>query len=247
MFISYWKIALRNLRINRLYSGISIAGLALGLAAFLLIGLFVREETRYDDYHANADRLFRITRDILTPDGTLSRRISTNSPQVAPLLLEDFPEVEQAARLLLSGFRRISTGENVYIEDYVGFADASLMAMFDFQWLQGDPLAALAQPDSIVLTESIARKFFNSTEVLGRTLEIDDQVLLTVTGVIADLSNRTHMRGNMFISMNVVPALYFADALTNWSNGTFNTYVLLAPGADISTLTSGFCRFRCHE
>src|SRR5690606_27399355 len=121
----------RNLRTNRLYASISISGLALGLAAFLSIGLFVREEARHDDYHANAERIYRITRDILTPAGVLDRRLSTNSPQVAPLLLQDFPEVEQAARLMPRS-ARIRVGDAIYAEDYIDFADASLFSIFDF-------------------------------------------------------------------------------------------------------------------
>src|SRR5690554_6872789 len=114
MFISYWKSALRNLHSNRMYSLVSIVGLALGLSAFLILSLFVREETRHDDYHSKADRLYRVTRDILTAGGALDRRLSTNSPQVAPLLLADFPELEQAGRLLPTSGWRITAGDATY-------------------------------------------------------------------------------------------------------------------------------------
>src|SRR5690606_34401085 len=162
---------------------------------------------------------------ILMPAGVLDRRLSTNSPQVAPLLLQDFPEVEQAARLMPRS-ARIRVGDAIYAEDYIDFADASLFSIFDFEWLQGDPRSALIQPDSVVLTESSARKYFNSVDVLGQTIELEERRLLTVTGVIADLPNHTHMVASMFVSMNVVTSFDGENALTNWSNGNFNTYVL---------------------
>src|SRR5690606_5547096 len=119
MFISYWKSACRNLHTNRLYSLISIVGLALGLSAFLILSLFVREEARYDEYHSKADRLYRVTRDILTEGGALDRSLSSNSPQVAPLLLADFPEVEQAGRLLPTSGWRVTAGDATYSDDIV--------------------------------------------------------------------------------------------------------------------------------
>lgn len=243
MFISYWESALRNLQANRLYSLISIAGLALGLAAFLLLSLFVREETRYDAYHSKADRLYRVTRDILTEGGVLDLRLSTNSPQVAPLLLEDFPEVEQAGRLLPASGWRFAVGDDVYADDRILFADPSIIHMFDFAWLQGDAARALARPDSVVLTQSLARKYFGTEDVLGRTLELEGQLLLSVTGVIEDLPNYTHLAGDMLVSMNVLPALRGESVLNDWSNGNFLTYVLLRPGVDIATLRSGFDDF----
>lgn len=242
MFISYWKSAFRNLQANRLYSLISVAGLALGLSAFLIVSLFVREETRYDDYHSKADRLYRVTRDILTSGGVLDRRLSTNSPQVARLLLEDFPEVEQAGRLLpKSG--RIAAVDEVYTEDAIVFADAPIMGMFDFQWLQGDESTALARPDSLVLTRTVAEKYFGAGQALGQTVTLEERVLLTVTGVIEDLPNYTHLVADMFVSMNVVPALYEENALDNWSNGNFLTYILLELDARIESVSSGFDAF----
>jgi putative ABC transport system permease protein len=225
-------VALRQLGASKVYSLINVAGLALGLASVVLISLFVRHELGYDSFWPNADRIYRISRDYYATDGAPNRVPASNNAPVAPALLEDFPEIESAARVF-GGLTLLSRGDVAFYEERFRWADNTLFEIFAFDWLAGDPKTALAEPASIVLTEKLAKKYFPGIAALGQTMLIDNRTPVTVTGVIRDLPPSTHLSFDALGSMKALPD----DMLAGWNNNTdFHTYFLLRAGASLATV-----------
>lgn len=243
MLKSYLAIALRHLIVQKLYSAINIVGLAVGLACFILIALFVQHELSYDRYHSNADRAFRISRDFYAPDGGEFHTAGT-PPAIAPLLKIDFPEIDRAARISKCGSGSlVSSGDRAFHENQFAAADEELLAILDFQWLRGDPGTALSNPSSIVLTQSIAHKYFGTQNAVGETLLIENRTPLTVTGVIRDLPDNTHVRFELLASMGFVAAVHGDEFLRVWNMNCYYTYVLLRDNASIDTVQSQAAEF----
>ncbi|MFD1145210.1 ABC transporter permease [Larkinella insperata] len=189
MLRNYVKIALRNLWRNQLYTGLNVGGLAIGLAACLLMALYVAHEFSYDGFHANADRIVRVTSLMTTPESPL---VLASSPvPLATTLKQNYPEVETAVRLTpFEGIVR--HGEKLLKEPDVYFADRDIVTVFSYPFLAGNPATALASPNSVVLTERLAKKYFGKTDVLGQTIEFDKR-LYQVTGIMADAPSNTDL------------------------------------------------------
>jgi putative ABC transport system permease protein len=241
MLKSYFLVALKHLAKQKLYTLINVIGLAVGLACFILIGLFVQHETSYDRQFANGDRIYRVSRDFLDTDVSKSAYLATAAGPIAPLLKEDFPGVEKVARMSLScctGTLRRPDGA-VFFENDLATADPELLEIFDFEWLRGDPRNALERPMSIVLTASLARKYFGDDEPLGQTLIYEGQWPFEVTGVIADLGSATHFRFSALTSLSSTLTLFGPQFLENWGANMYYTYVSLAPGATAEPIRAG--------
>src|SRR5690606_28556784 len=232
------KSALRRLFVSPLYSGLNILGLAVGMACCLLILLFVRHELSYEAGFANAERIFRISREYYPMDGARSRvPASTNAP-VAPALQEDFTEIAAVARIL-GGNLGLARGDQSFVEPGLRLADAELFTIFDFEWLAGGPATALVTPDSLVLTESLALKYFGRVDVLGEVLRARDAYDVRVTGVIADLPANTHLDFSGLLSLQAL-ALSNPAALQQWNSSTdYYTYFLLDEGASVEDIRNG--------
>ena len=205
MFRNYLGVALRGLLGNKLFSLINLFGLAVGLASAILIGLYVADELSYDRFQPNADRLYRISRDFYAFNGSEELRLATLAPRAAALLQADFPEIEAVVRTIASGQGLIARDEQVFYEQGIHFADPGLFSFFEFEWLQGDPATALGTGNGMVITESIARKYFGNEPPLGQTLKLENIVDMTITGVIRDLPGNTHMRASIFMPIDSFP------------------------------------------
>ncbi len=187
MVRSYVTTGLRQLVSQKLYSAINIVGLAVGLASVVLIGLYVRHELSYESMFPDANRVFRISRDYYAREGSPERVPASNNAPVAPALLTDFPEIERVARVF-GGTMLFRRGDIAFQEQRFGWADPALLEMFAFDWLAGDPKTALARRrPRIVITESLATKYFGAESPLGQTMTLDNRQDVTVTGVIRDL------------------------------------------------------------
>jgi putative ABC transport system permease protein len=234
---SYLAMAVRQLLAQKLYTAINVAGLALGLACALLIALFVRHELSYDRHYANSDRIVRISEDVAV-DPPL--HFAGASPAVAPLLADFFPEVEKAARLRScldsGGGTLVTVGERRFLERRVLAADSDFFEIFQLDWRQGDARTALARPDSVVLTESTARRYFGDAEAFGRTLQAFEGVGATfvVRGIVADLPDSTHLAFDLLISLSAWPA----ESLAEWGGDCYHTYARLAEGTDPGAIGS---------
>jgi putative ABC transport system permease protein len=233
MLKNYVFVAIQHLLKQKLYTLINVAGLAVGLACFILISLFVRHELAYDRGWTNADRIYRIERDFLPTDTSKAAYLASMPPQAAELLAEDFQGIEKIARILRLGATVRADDGTLHIESAAGSADNSLFEIFAFDWLRGDPKTALAEPNSVVLTRSTARKYFGDADPLGKTLALEGQMPVKVTGVIEDLGDDTHLDFSMLTSLPP-----YAPA-PNWAFNAFYTYVLMRPGANADDIRRG--------
>ncbi|MFN8306816.1 MAG: ABC transporter permease [Ferruginibacter sp.] len=235
MFKNYLKVALRNLWKNKGYSAINIFGLAIGLATCLLIALYVTDELSYDRHFKNADRIYRINSDIRFGGGDL--HMTQTSDMMGELLKKDYPQVEEYTRIYSNDGSKLIRKGNEYInEDRVANADSTFFSVFALPAISGDTKNALNEPNTVVVTESTARKYFGNIDVLGKSVEVKTGETTTpyrITAVINDIPKETHFNFDFIFSMKNVD--YQWGQLTSHN---FNTYLLLKPGTD----AKGFAR-----
>jgi putative ABC transport system permease protein len=248
MFSNYFKIFLRNLRRNPTYMMINVLGLAVGMAASILIFLFVQHELSYDRYHENADRIYRVSRQWVNPDGQISLHLGHAAPPFAPLIKSDFGDrVEEAVRLLSNNPILIHEGRSFQEEGFF-FADPEVFKVFSWKMLEGDPEQALANPDGLVITESMARKYFGNEDAMGKAIEMKVGEFswdLQVRGVMEDIPANSHFNVEFLATMNPVIAFYGSldQMMQNFGNNAFSTYLLLAEGVDPNALEREFPAF----
>ncbi|MEP7255487.1 MAG: ABC transporter permease [Ferruginibacter sp.] len=237
MIKNYFKIAFRNLWKNKGYSSINIFGLAIGLATCLLITLYVTDELSYDRQFKNADRIYRISSDIHFGGGDL--HMTQTSDMMGQLLKKDYPQVEEYTRLFANdGNKLIKKGNEFIDEPHVTNADSTFFTVFQLPVIEGDTRTALNEPNTVVVTESTARKYFGAVNVLGKIVEVKNGEATTpykVTAVIKDLPHNSHLNFDFFFSMKNVD--YQWGQLTSHN---FHTYLLLKPGADYKALEKKF-------
>jgi putative ABC transport system permease protein len=245
MFRNYLKIVLRNIAKHKGFSFINISGLALGLACCLLIFLYIRDELSYDKYHHNADRIYRVTRDFVSQGGKVDLHLAQVAPPFSPLLQNDFPDIEQAARILHSNslFRyedKIFNEENVFI------AEPAIFKIFTIPVISGNPENALNEPFSVMMSEKIARKYFGNENPVGKLMQLDNQLPVKVTGVYESFPANSHFHPEFFISFSTLhdENIYGRENLrTNFGNNSFSTYLLLPENYSTERLTSQFPAF----
>jgi len=230
MLLNYLKIALRNLRRSRLYSSINILGLAIGLAACLMIFLWVHDELSYDRFHAQADRIFRVERKVDFRD--IHGQAPITSGPYGPALVRDYPEVEDYVRMEREELS-IKDHRSIFRRQQMIFSDSSLFKVFDFHLEEGDPGTALTQPKSIVLTRELAGRYLDggTEDVLGRTLTVDwnGTVLdFQVTGILEEVPANSQVHFEAAASLTTYPD----EFLTPWFNNSIYTYIVLKEGAD---------------
>jgi putative ABC transport system permease protein len=234
MFKNYIKIALRNLWKSKGFSAINIIGLAIGLATCLLIMLFVLDELSYDRYNKKADRIYRVDGDIKFGG---NRYILAVAPDpMGATLKKDYPQVEQYVRFRSRGGLIFKKGNENVQEDKVVYADETLFDVFTLPMVDGDPQTALQSPNSLVITETTARKYFNTTQAVGRTILVNNRDNYKVTGVIKDIPTQSHFNFDFFVSMSTLEE----SRRNNWVSNNFNTYVVLKEGSDPKKLEAQF-------
>lgn len=196
MISSFFLTAWRNIRRHFSYALLNVLGLSLGIATSILIFLVVRNELSYDNYHRKADRTYRITLNAIDFNPSVSMAIT-------PALRNDYPELE-VTQVWYQGEGEVKAGEQRYMEKEYCFADEFFTDVFDYQWLAGNPRSALSAPNAVVLTESMAHKYFGKGEAMGQVLRLDNRYDLKVTGVIKDLPPNTHLPFNFLVSFETV-------------------------------------------
>lgn len=233
MFKNYMTVAIRNLFKKKGFSAINIFGLAIGLAACLLILFYVYHETGYDKYNTKADRIFRIDGDLQF--GGNNFIIAQTPDPLGPALKKDFPQVEQYVRFRDHGSVLVKKGNQNIEEKNVILADSTLFSVFTLPMIEGNPTTALTRPKSIVIAESTAKKYFNSVNVVGQTLTINDKDDYQITGVIKDIPTQSHFHFDIIMSMNGELNSY---EIGQWVSNNFNTYILLRDGADANRVSA---------
>ncbi|HMB91368.1 MAG TPA: ABC transporter permease [Rhodothermales bacterium] len=229
MLKNYLKIALRHLRRHKGYAFINVAGLAVGMAVCVLIVLFVRDELRYDRFHANADRIFRVVNERQGEQGTTMR--AATPPAMGPTLVREFPEVQQAVRFFDMGTTLVRRGDKQIYERNVWTADSTLFDVFTLNLVSGDPGTALNQPASLILSESAAQTYFGADDPLGQTLDLSGGIEFTVTGVFEDWPDQSHIQADFIASFSTMRRFVDPARLENWIWQQFYTYILV-PDAD---------------
>jgi putative ABC transport system permease protein len=224
-------IAIRNFKKDKWYSLLNILGLTIGITFSLFLIFYITDELNYDRYNEKADRIFRIVSHIQEPDKKTDWAI-TQLP-LAPTLKKDFPEVEESVRLLGKERTLFKNGMNNFYETKVYYADSTLFNIFTYQFLEGNAASALNEPNSIVISKTLAEKYFGkNTQAVGKTLKTVYD-LYKVTAVIKDVPGNAHLRFDMLISLSSV-LKGNQNGQNNW--GSFNnfTYVLLKPNTNVS-------------
>ncbi len=229
MMKNHLKIALRHIRAQRAYSFITIAGLTVGLASFILIGLWVADELSFDHFHENKDRIFRLVNKV--GSGQL---IPSPTYALAPALKEEYPEVEEFSRVWPFASSLVRSGDKSFEEDRICLTDPGFLRMFTFPLLEGDPGTALADKSSIVLTASAARKYFGGDDALGRVLHLDQYGSdFIVTGVVADVPPNSHIQFDLLARVELLGE----DRLARWEEWTGPCYILLRPDVEAAAFT----------
>ncbi|MFB9845433.1 ABC transporter permease [Mucilaginibacter ginsenosidivorans] len=227
------KTAFRGLAKNKGFTAINVLGLASGLAICLLITFYVFDELSYDRYNIKADRIYRLNTDLKT--GGSTTQFAITAPPVGEAMVSEFPEVEGSVRIALAINIQFKKGDEIITENKAVYCDHSIFDIFTLPMLSGDPKTALKNPNAIVISESAAKKYFNTTNVIGRTLISvnNENSLHKITGVIKDMPAQSHFRADFFLALD-------ANQSHNWMGFSFNTYILVKPGADVKRLESRF-------
>ncbi len=226
-------IAFRSISRNKLFSAINILGLATGIATCLIIMLLIRYELSFDRYNEKADRIVRVVF-----KGSVQGEQMNEAhvmPRVAEVLKRDYPEVQEATRLRTGGFPKIRSGGKAFREDALAFVDSNFFHVFTARFLKGDRNTALMKPNSLVISESLARKYFPGEDPVGSMLTFrDPERTYMVTGVIRDLPATSHFRFGLFASMSGLPEARDPS----WMRSEFFTYLVLPEDYDYRVLES---------
>lgn len=229
MFKNYFKVAIRNIQRHKAFSFINITGLAIGMACCILIMLWVQDELSYDKFHENEDTLYRMIVQDLDAKGDLGG--STIPYALAPILKSEYPEIANFTRyqdlswLLNCSF---TYQEKKFYEPDFFLADPAFFEMFSFSFIKGDPVTALQDIYSIVLTEDTAYKYFGTEDPMGKVLKINNRRDLKVTGVIKNLPHNTHMQFDMISSIHILGE----QKIRSWAWESYS-YIQLQPNTDI--------------
>lgn len=245
MIRNYFKIALRNLLKNKGYSFINLFGLTIGLTCCLVIGFYVWNELSFDRYHTNADRIWRVSRKFFNKDGSMALHLGHLAPPFAPLLKNDFPDIEEATRLYqyTGTFRK---DERLYVEDQMFVAEPNFLKIFTVPLVSGSQESALSEPYTLMLSETTAKKYFNDTDPMNQTLRLDGRFLFKITGVYKDFPYNSHFHPDMLASFATLrdTLIYGEEGLrSNWGNNSFSTFLLLPKGYPAKDLETRFPAF----
>jgi ABC-type antimicrobial peptide transport system permease subunit len=229
MLKSYVVIAFRNIRRNLSYAFLNIFGLTLGIAACLVIFLIVRNELGYDSFNSKADRTYRVTLHALDYNANVSLAI-------IPAMRIDFPELAATTQVFYRHDALVKVGDNRYTEKNYAFADEQIHKVFDYQWFAGDANTALQQPNSIVLTETTAKKYFGKSNAMGQVINLDNTLSLKVTGIIKDLPGNTSMPLDFMVSLASIQK-DLEGAMHFWAiPGASYAYIVIPPNYSIHQL-----------
>lgn len=237
MFKNYFKIAWRNLWKHKVYSAINIVGLATGMAACIIILLFVFYERSFDNFHHR--NLYRLNEVQKFPGMVASQKVGLSMFPMGPTIRQEFPEVKNFTRIRWNTKYQMTYADKRMYLPQTFFVDSAFLHMFDFRMLQGDRATALDKPNSAVLTASTARKLFGSENPIGRRItHYDaDTAFFTVTGILADVPENSQLQFDALFSFNTI---YKPDWMTWWGGNWLDTYFELAPNTDVAALEKKF-------
>jgi len=236
MLKNYFKSATRNLLRQKAYSVINITGLALGIAITIFILLYVVTELSYDNYHQYKDSIYRVAQFEKTENHTSIDPVT--APPLAPALKRDFPEVQEAARVLTESNRTVRYGEKIFTEERFMYADPELFAILTIPFIEGDQTTALQRPGTIVLSQRIAKKYFGDVSPLGKTIMVNQRPF-EITGVAANPPRNTHLKYDLIASLKFEKE---PKAYSHWMWHTAYSYIKLTPHIDVKAFEKKMCK-----
>ncbi len=229
MIKNYFKIAWRNLLKNKAFSLINILGLSIGIGVCFIIMLFVYDELSYDRFNKKADRIVRIVFNASINGGKINE--AHVMPPVAHALKTDYAEVQEATRLKRDGWPKITYQQKVFKEASAAFVDPNFFNVFSFTFLSGDAGTALARPNTLVITDEVAQRWFGTTAAIGKTVDYNG-TQFTITGVMEKMPSNAHFHFDMLGSLETISQA----KSQSWMESDYFTYLLLKPGADYKKL-----------
>ena len=226
MLKSYLRIALRNIVRNKSFSFINIAGLSVAVVCCVFIFLYISEESSYDNFHKDGDRVYRVTMEIRS-----DTRIQPYTPiawPVAPALKENFPQVEHSARLYIWGDWLVKHEDKAFYETRFMWADPEVFEILTFPFLKGDPRTALQEPSTIVISERLSRKYFGPDDPFGQVIQVNGRDYL-IKGIIRNPPTNSHLKYDLIASLKTIEN---PEWMSNWYGTECYTYIKLAPETD---------------
>ena len=230
MIKNFFRTALRNLLKHKVFSFINIFGLAIGIAASLLIFQYARFELGYDRFEANAGRIYRIQLDRYN-QGKLSTRWAAGAAGIGPIVKDAFPEVESLARLRLTN-GVVAYKDQEFREEHLFFANENFLPMFSYHAVSGSIQGALSEPNTAVFTVSAAKKYFGNGNPIGQMISVNNAATYKITAIVPDPPANTHLKFSILLSFASFVAQRGPDVNTtiNWDG--FFAYLLLRPDTD---------------
>jgi putative ABC transport system permease protein len=238
MLTNYLKIAMRNLMKNKLFTGLNVLGLALGIAVALLLLVFVKEELSFDRYHSKVERIYRGVAEV--DFGDIKEKWATYPNIVGPTMKSEIAGIEEQMRMWEHNFGEpafVRVGNNNFVQKNFCWADSSILSIFDLKLLDGNEKTALNGPYKVILSESIANKYFPKKDPIGRFIKIDNELSLEVTGIYRDFPQNSTLDAEVIGSF---PSVAWTVKNLSWSNVSFETYFLLRPGVDPKSIEKQF-------
>jgi putative ABC transport system permease protein len=245
MLKNYLKTSLRNMARNKLYSILNVSGLSIGLACFILIGLYIIHEKSYDRFHSNARNIYRVVKTSNLKSGVV-RNSATVPSLLATSLESEYPglvkDVVRFWHYWGLGFN-VQYKDNIFKEINFAFADSTVFNIFDFEFLVGNPDDALSAAYNAVITESIASKYFGDENPIGKSLRINDGYDIHVTGIVKDLPSQSHFHFDFLTAYSTLNQMPWKRYLDNWREDFCYTYLLLNDGFSAEMLNEKFPAF----
>ena len=248
MLRNYLKIALRNIRKHRAYALINILGLAIGMAATILIALFVQFELSFDKYHDKSERIYRLSREWIDETGSTALHLGHVAPPFGPLIQNDFGGIVAATTRITDGCGSlIEANGKKFEEERFYFGEQASFDIFSWDFLYGDPSSALVDPATVVITQSTAERYFGRSDVIGEMMIFRNygmEVPMKITGVAFDIPENSHFTWDFMLSFaSVEEAFGRENMMRNWGSNNYSTYVLLEEGHEISEMVDGMPAF----
>lgn len=234
MIANYLRIAFRNIRQNPVYALINIFSLAIGLSASIVIYLFIADERSFDAFHAKGSSIYRVN-EIQNWNGTKRQLVALTGGPFGPVMKEEFPEIAAYTRFWGGAKRVVKLGEKQFLVDQIASVDTAFLNMFDFELLYGDRSTALDEPNTMLLTEETAKKFFDNVEdAVGRTVTKRDREF-KITGILKNVPENSHLQ---FDALESIETYVRLDSTMNkdWGGNYLVTYILLNPNVDYKSL-----------
>ena len=235
MLKSLITLALRNLRKDKIYSAINILGLSIGITCSVFLLMYILDELSYDRYHEDAANIYRVVSNIREPDNAFTWAVA--QIPLADELRDNYPEVKSAVRFFGLGRTLYKHGEKEFYEERFYLADSTVFGMFDYKFLYGDVNTALDNPNSIVLTEKTAGKYFGKTDAVGSSFRNQQGDVYNVTGVIEDVPLNSHFIFDALISRNTMPGYQ-----GSWGNFGVFTYIQLPESYELAKMDTSLLK-----